>query len=288
MFIACILLNYCDRELTKKTALRIAHYQNIDMVIVIDNDSPTNDYNYLRSIEQEKIIVRKTSHNGGYGFGNNYGISIAKQLGATHVIISNPDVVFSEMCIDLIIQAYNHYPYCACISPATYYKGKCCVSKLPTKWQLCVESLSLYNRIFGRKTTYQLDEIEHTPFFPEVVMGAMTTYNLAVLDDIRYDEAFFLYCEELVIATKLLRKGLKTMLIQNATYDHVLSHSIDRQYNSMYKKRKLATNSKLMYLRKYLDCNEMELLLFGIVLHISNFEALLHDVFYSVKRDEDR
>ena len=70
--VAIIILNYNDKKNSVRLAKELNNYDVIDRIIVVDNCSPNNDFEYLKEIKNEKIDVIKSDKNGGYSYGNNY------------------------------------------------------------------------------------------------------------------------------------------------------------------------------------------------------------------------
>ena len=75
-------------------------------VIVVDN-SPESDgmFSQLRQLYGQDIILIHNTHNGGYGQGNNVGISQAK---APVVLIMNPDVRLVEPVFKTAVEAFEN------------------------------------------------------------------------------------------------------------------------------------------------------------------------------------
>ena len=74
----------------------IKNYSSITKIIVVDNNSSNGDYEKLNSLNDYNVDVVKTDKNGGYSYGNNFGIKyVEKKYGLNFFdtyIISNPDV----------------------------------------------------------------------------------------------------------------------------------------------------------------------------------------------------
>lgn len=102
----CLVLNYNDTPTTKHMVDSIKEYTVFSNILIVDNASTDNSYDCLKKYfkTNEKIIVVNSGRNGGYGYGNNFGIKYIKnELKADYAIVSNPDVSFSEdTVIDLI------------------------------------------------------------------------------------------------------------------------------------------------------------------------------------------
>ena len=90
---ACVILNYNDSENVIKLFNKIKDYKCLDEIIIVDNHSTDNSYERLKEIDNDKVRVVLTDHNGGYGYGNNEGMKIAfNTLNCDYSLIANPDV----------------------------------------------------------------------------------------------------------------------------------------------------------------------------------------------------
>ncbi len=285
MIISCVLLNYNDAKETIAAITRAQNISEIKYIVVVDNCSPNGSYSLLKGYSSENVIVIETDHNGGYGYGNNIGLLKSKELGATHAIIANPDVVFDKDCVKGLVDIFEKYPQCAVAAPCTYFRGKPCFSKLPSFKEVLLESSSIHNHLMGRFTEYT--DINADSFGIQVcdeVVGAMLAIDINKIELPVYDERFFLYCEEWVLGTKVKKLGYKTMVNTNVTYEHKISHSIDQKYQGFYTKRKLSNRSKLLFVKYYLHVNIFKQVIAKIFLSLTLIEAVMLDTMHKLHK----
>ena len=115
--ISCVVLNYNDYERSISTAVYLSQYTIVEKVVIVDNHSTDNSYDEMLKIQNSKIDVIQSARNGGYGYGNNYGIRyIVKKIGSPYVLIINPDVRISEYAIDKLLQCIQNDNSCAVVS----------------------------------------------------------------------------------------------------------------------------------------------------------------------------
>ena len=69
-----VILNYNDYENCKEILQRIENYKVLSHIVVVDYFSTDNSYSKLKEFENEKISVIKADKNGGYAYGNNFGV----------------------------------------------------------------------------------------------------------------------------------------------------------------------------------------------------------------------
>lgn len=253
--ISVIILNYNDKENTIKLLNNIKEYRSIDSIVVVDNNSPDDSYKVLREYHSGKIHVIKSDKNGGYGYGNNYGMKYAiKNLNPDYIIISNADVEFEEKVIVEMLDTYKVKEDAGIVAPTMLINGKlstCRAWKLPSfKDDFLGASYMLDNR-FGGKFKYNKDYFTGKYSEVEVIPGSLFMIKTSLMKEIDFfDEEFFLYCEECVLSKKILPLGYKNYLINDILFDHQHSGSIGKSANNT-KVYEMMNNSKLLYQKKY-------------------------------------
>ena len=96
---AVIILNYNSKNDTIRYVNEIKDYKSLDTIIVVDNNSSnTNEFEALEILKSNKTYVIKSDKNGGYSYGNNFGLKFLENLEEKYdfVVISNPDVEVKE------------------------------------------------------------------------------------------------------------------------------------------------------------------------------------------------
>ena len=96
---AVIILNYNSKKDTIKYVNEIKEYQCLNTIIVVDNNSSNfGEFEELKQLEADNIFVIKSDRNGGYSYGNNFGLKFLENLkdNYDYVVISNPDVEVKE------------------------------------------------------------------------------------------------------------------------------------------------------------------------------------------------
>jgi N-acetylglucosaminyl-diphospho-decaprenol L-rhamnosyltransferase len=262
MITCCIILNYNDSLTTKKLVNLIVGYNELDFIVIVDNCSTENSYSELMDMLSEKVHILKTEKNGGYGYGNNWGIRYSRQsLNADYVLIANPDVEFSNKCVTEL-KKILHDNKEAAIASAIPLKSNGSIQgifawKLPKPMEYILNASVTCNELFGSGKFYHPDYFKNsTHSFVEVIQGSMLMADAKIMfESGLYDEEFFLYEEEQVLGFKMKSSGYRTIVINNLFYIHHHSVSISKTYSSFLKTRKLLLKSKLLYLRKYLKAN---------------------------------
>ena len=84
-----VVLNYNDYKTTIKLIKMIKDYKSIDLIVIVDNCSTDKSYKKINEYTNNKVKLIKSDKNGGYAYGNNFGI---------HYLIENHkcDIIFTN------------------------------------------------------------------------------------------------------------------------------------------------------------------------------------------------
>ncbi|MCI6690954.1 MULTISPECIES: glycosyltransferase family 2 protein [unclassified Clostridium] len=250
-----IVLNYNDYKTTSKFLEKIKDYKTIDHIVVVDNNSSDDSYELLLKYKSDKIHVIKSEKNGGYSYGNNYGIKYAmKEFNTEYIIISNPDVFFEEKVVDDMIKMYDKEERVAIVAPTMLINGelKWTSWKLPKFKDDLISLSDMLKRWLGDKTLYPKEHFNGEYSFVDVLPGSLFMIPANVMKKIGFfDEDVFLYCEEKMMSKRLLDRGYKNIILNNITYDHQHSVSIGKNINNSIKIYKLMADSTYIYNVKY-------------------------------------
>ena len=95
--IAIILLNYNNYEDTFACveSLQRVRYPNVD-IIIVDNKSTNDSLEKLYELKSENIKIVDSGKNGGFAFGNNMGMKIAREENSDYVLLLNNDTIVTE------------------------------------------------------------------------------------------------------------------------------------------------------------------------------------------------
>lgn len=274
--IACIVLNYNDSRTTENYIKFAKNLEIYDYIIVVDNCSPDNSYERLLKLQERKVIVCKTAKNGGYGAGNNYGVKLAKRLGCSIALISNPDVVYTRKCVQHMVDFLEKNDDYAVVAPIQYngyskQKLKNTAWSLPNYTSYVIGSLYILRHFLSTKR-YNLSHNLQV----DCVTGAFLAVKIKeFLEAGAYDEKIFLYCEESTLGYRLKQKGYKTYLLVDEKYDHYESTSIKKSVPNIVNRVRMIYISRLIYLKDYLKVNKIQLMLAKICFSIAVFEEKL-------------
>lgn len=262
--VVCEILNYNDAETVFHLVEKIKNYSVFSSILIVDNASPDGSFLKMKKRYQNdsKIIVQQTSKNGGYGYGNNYGISYAyKKMHADYVVLSNPDVMFSnEMVQKLLDEMISKNA--AIVAGTQRINGKPIRTpawKIPTAMQWTLIETKLW-KYAAKKYYYDPNLFNQKDLQVECVHGAMFLLDPQKFLNVGgYDEKIFLFGEETLLGYKLKSKGYKSFLLNKVYYDHEGSVSIKKSFNSTIKQDEITHQSKMVYIRDYLGLSPIKL-----------------------------
>lgn len=264
MKLNCVILNYNDGDTVSKLTEMIGGYEILEQIVVVDNASTDDSWEKLWKLQDEKIRVIRAEKNGGYGAGNNLGVKYAvEKNGATHVLIANPDVAFSENTLLRMLKIFEKHHDVGVVTAAmedVRYETMC------NGWPLrsfAGELLSMgpvSRRLFGRFLEYPGSRFQgRKAAYVDVVHGSMLMVAAdKFLECGGYDEGIFLYQEEAVLGRRMKNCGFRTVLLLNCSYRHEHSVSISKTFESQMARQRLREKSTLYYMQNYLSVNPLQ------------------------------
>lgn len=285
MKVAVIVVNYNDVEDTLTYVKEITKYDVINKIVVVDNQSTTiGALENLRELRDEKVDVIEAPLNGGYSYGNNYGVKHLNEEKEEYdyIIFSNPDITISKEAIENSLKVLEEDKNVAVVAPRMFNKDERPIRR--SSWKVrtflrdVVHSTRLLEILFYfvlRNGEYKEEDYKKEKLEVEAISGAFFIMRKSVYDELGpFDEETFLFYEEDILAIKLKEKGYKTISLNTYHFIHYESQSIGKAF-SYYKKLKRLYNSKIYYHTKY---NNMKLggkIIFGVLNICRKIELLV-------------
>ena len=262
----CIILNYNSAELVKELVNNIQNFNSFKDILIVDNKSTDDSYQFLKDeyANNDKVIIISSHENGGYGYGNNYGITYASTyLKAKYAVITNPDVVFSNDVVKKMLICMQQKK--AAIVSATQLLNNKVVSnrgwKIATPYQWAFNELNHRPQCMTKNLYYPSKYFKKEISQVDCVPGAMFLVDIPIFQKVGgYDERMFLYCEEDTLGYKLKNAGYKTYVMNNIFYKHMHSATIDKSIPDQVAQLRILHRSKLIFLDKYLDVGKVTLI----------------------------
>ncbi len=285
MKVAVIIVNYNDAEDTKKYVNTISKYEIINRIVVVDNLSTiVGTFDKLKKLENEKVKVISSDKNGGYDYGNNFGVRYLQSINEKYdyIIISNPDIEITETAIKHCLEVIDNDKKIGVIAPRMFDKENKPIRRSAWKMRTfgldVIHSTRLLEMIFYkilRSGEYSTKEYEKELLEVEAISGAFFIIRSNVLEEINLlDENVFLFYEEDILAKKLKEKGYKTISLNSEKFIHFESQTIGKTY-SYFKKKKELYKSKIYYHKTYNKINIMEHIIFIILQFARDIELLI-------------
>ncbi|MBR5377272.1 MAG: glycosyltransferase family 2 protein [Lachnospiraceae bacterium] len=278
-----IILTYNDGERTYGLVSKIYGYEAIDSIVLVNNASTDDTLSLLekaRLLAPKKIHVISSPENGGYAKGNNFGAVYAlKNLDPDLLFFANPDTFFTEETVTAMKDALSGSGEYGAIAPL--------VNKGFNVWPVpgfagILESLFLiiFN-IHKRAVKKRLLSSGRALEYAGVVEGSFFAIKAGAYKKIKgLDERTFIYGEEIMLARRLEKAGLKVGVLTGYFYDHLHSASI----------KKLSGGSKAavfhhfrdsfrIYNKYYLHTNALQDAVFEAAYLAAYIERRIYDLF---------
>ena len=279
-----LILNYVDYETTEKLVNSVRNYKNVARVCVVDNASPNNSYEWLKQNYGDIVDVIKTPKNGGYGYGNNYGIKyLYENYESKYILLCNPDVIIADDVIGQLEDFLKHNDSYIIAAPFMLdrngIKQKNTAFKIDNMLKYIMSFGMLYSKIFRPGEYRYLSETTCDIIDVEAVAGSLFMFDVAkMINNAMYDENVFLYCEERILGMKCRNANLKIALLPKYTFIHNHSVSINKTIASEVKKRKVMNKSAMYVIKKYYNANFLGILLGKIMMSISIGEIRILEI----------
>lgn len=205
--VAIIILNYkAWRDTLNEVKLLNKVLNNQEyQIIVVDNCSLDKSYKYLKKHNNGQYILIKSDKNGGYAYGNNIGLKYAKEQGYKYAWILNNDILFNNSGIlKEILSVFQLDHSLAVVNPDIYSPDGYLFnrdSKRPGFLDFTFGILKY------KKTGRHIDDLGGYGYIYRP-QGCCMVLDLLKAAEVNYlDENTFLYCEEMILAEKLLIKN---------------------------------------------------------------------------------
>lgn len=271
----CIILNYNDSETTINLLEKIKNFKCIYKIIIVDNKSTDNSFFELKKYESQKIEVIVSDKNGGYGYGNNFGVRYANlKYDYENLIICNPDIDIEEEVMENLLSKIDDKV--SAISGLMLDSKKEIINitawKLPSYRDILRISLIILKKTLKNRTLYNINRNSGLQKV-EVLPGSLLIFNKEVFDEVNgFDEDTFLYHEENIIFYKIKERGYSTYLDTDVCYIHNHQVSINKSMKNDIDRMLINMDSAQVYLEKCLKINQAQLYLYRLLRQVAKIE----------------
>lgn len=229
-------------------SLMTACIKNKYEIIIINNNSPKPLPAFAR---KHNITILDNKKNYGYGKAVNQGAKIAN---GKLLLVVNPDTIFQNYAIDLMVEKMNSDKKIGVLGPQlidAHGKVLHSISSMPNLPDILF-ALSYINKIwpnnsYSRKY-WALGIDRNREFESETVGGAVMLIRKNVFKKIEgFDERFFLYFEEADLCKRVTKAEYRVLYYPKAKVVHLVGKSTkDKKFiKQNYEK------SRFLFLKKY-------------------------------------
>ncbi|MDG2949975.1 glycosyltransferase family 2 protein [Exercitatus varius] len=256
--LSLIILNYNSFLDTEKCVSKLLSFSSNFRIIIVDNHSQDCSYSYLvnRFGKDNSVDIIISDKNGGYSYGNNFGIRFAKEKYNSKIIgILNPDVILPDLSLltDLVVFLENNNNLAmigACPIENKQYSPNKAGWSIPNKFDVFLDR-SLWLPRWKNNTLNILDE---NIAKVDCVVGCFFLIKESIFSELRYfDENVFLYNEENILGIKLSQKGYQAGIAYKKFYyhNHDYTKELNRNLRSKIYMLKIRFNSRKYLINKY-------------------------------------
>lgn len=254
--IGVVLVNYHSDSDTEKTAKMFNHFECIDIIVIVNND--TNGTEKLKNLEKYssriKIIYKK--ENLGYSKGNNVGLRYLISQGCDYLIISNSDIIVDENTIVKTVECLMTDNKIGAAAPRMKDSNDRIVplrfiklGYIRALLRIFVSETFLDRRleVFLKADNYYIKQ----SYLP----GSLFCCSAEAMSECNFfDEKIFLYREEEILGQRMTNAGYDEVVLKNEYYKH------DHPYHSESAKvkinrLKIVFESERYYFDKYIHTN---------------------------------
>lgn len=277
-----LILNYQSYQDTINYVEILQKQQNIRLnILIVDNCSPNDAYTILKNtfVNAKNVEVIKSERNGGYAYGNNYGLRYIEDKSIDYILISNNDIVINDdLLLYKLIQNYKQLENPAFASPVTYVNGKASkysAWKMTTLRDDLIGSLRLFEIVVAGRRTYSITT-KNENMKVDCLPGSFFIGEKEIFFDIGLmDENTFLYMEEDILAHKIKKLSLNNYLITSLRYEHMTAQTTSSELG-LFNMRYYLIKSRVYFHEQYLHTSKVGIFLLKVLFKIWKIETYLY------------
>ena len=229
MHISVVIVSYQVRYFLEQCILSVlAASKGLEVeIIVVDNNSADDTCEMLLT-KYPKVQLIENKENVGFSVANNQGVAIAKGV---YVLILNPDTVLAEDTLSQILHFAKSKSNFGALGVKLINDAG---NFMPESKRGIPTPQVSFNKLFGisskRTGKYYATHIhENETGVVEVLSGAFVFLKRTVYNEVGgFDEAFFMYGEDIDLSCKILHKGYQNYYYHNTQVIHYKGESTKR------------------------------------------------------------
>jgi GT2 family glycosyltransferase len=231
MLLSVIIVNYNVKHFLEQClcSLQLAIKEMEAEVIVVDNDSTDGSMAYLQPrFPTVKFIANRD--NTGFARANNQAFQVAK---GKYILFLNPDTLVPDNCLVACMDYLDNHKDVGALGTKMLDGSGCFLpeskrafpSPLTSLFKLLgLSALFPKSKLFGK---YHLGNLSHDANHEvDVLAGAFMMIRKEVLDSVgAFDEAFFMYGEDVDLSYRIQKAGWKNVYFAESTIIHFKGES---------------------------------------------------------------
>lgn len=213
-----VVVHYVDAASTQRCVHSLLAQRPTPRIVVVDNASPDGSGQVLDATFDglDDVVVLHADANGGFGAGCNRGIELAlarwPDLG--HVLLLNPDATLSPGALTELLATATRHPSAGLVG---------CRIDRPDGSHWFANGRWPAWTLSGFHRPAPAGQDEHRTEF--VTGCCMLLVGDLLRDGLRFDEDYFLYCEDADLCREVLARGRELWITQRARAQHAAGGS---------------------------------------------------------------
>ncbi len=213
-----------------------------DQAIVVDNGSTDDSVAVLRAACPQ-VQFLANARNLGFAGGANLGLARAQEMGRPYILLLNNDTEVAPDALDLLVAAAEAHPRAGLLSPLIRYAGDDRIW-FAGSYRRRLPPVAFWPAYRRRRA------LPAAPRPIDYATGCAMLLRSAMLREVGpFDEAYFMYWEDLDLCERARRAGWQILLIPAAVVRHRVSASTGEE--SPAKWRYMGRYLPTFYLRYY-------------------------------------
>jgi N-acetylglucosaminyl-diphospho-decaprenol L-rhamnosyltransferase len=227
--VAAVIVSYNVRDLLLRciTSLKA---DGVKQIVVVDNASHDGSADAVAAAEPDVELVR-LPRNLGFGSGANRGVA---RTSTPNVLIVNPDVLVDPGSTEALLDVLEQEPDVAIVAPRIETPGRVLypnARRFPDLVDAAGHAFLHFlwpGNPFSRR--YKMLDWDHAAAADvDWVAGTHLLVRRAAWDEVGgFDEAFFMYLEDVDLCWRLRERGWRTRYEPAARVEHAIGRSTDQ------------------------------------------------------------
>ena len=220
--VTIILVNYKNYNDTLQCleSLDKVNYPNLS-IIVVDNDSKDESFEILKKYANDRVEIVESGYNGGFAYGNNFGIKMALENGSDYVLLLNNDTIVDKDFLTPLVQATDNDEKVGIVSSRIMFYPE--VDKV---WYAggIVDWANLRAIHYGLKEAISEKYLKNRDV--DFASGCCMLIPRRVFEEVgMLPEEYFMYCEDMDYCIQVVDKGFKIKYVPESVIYHCVSSS---------------------------------------------------------------